>query len=187
MTETSEHVLSRDCEAIAIPYGTVTRLPAGTAVRVLQQLGGSLTVSADFGGLYRVDPENFDALGLEAPAKEAAAAAAARPLEERIWEELRTCYDPEIPVDIVELGLVYDVHVEPPAPPVTEPGKKHHVSIKMTLTAPGCGMGEVLTQDVQRKLERLPDVERADVELVFDPPWNLSMMSEAARLQLGMF
>jgi probable FeS assembly SUF system protein SufT len=187
MHETSEHRLSRDCEAIAIPYGTVTLLPEGTQVRVLQKLGGSLTVSADFGGLYRIDPESFDALGLEAPPRESAADAERRPLEERVWAELRTCYDPEIPVDIVELGLVYDVSIDPPPAVPPDPAARHEVRVKMTLTAPGCGMGDVLAQDVQRKLESLPEVAAAQVEIVFDPPWNQAMMSEAARLQLGMF
>jgi probable FeS assembly SUF system protein SufT len=187
MNESSEHLLSRDCEAIAIPYGTVTLLPKGTQVRVLQKLGGSLTVSADFGGLYRIDPESFDALGLEAPPRETAEDAARRPLEERVWAELRTCYDPEIPIDIVELGLVYDVAIDPPPRTPPDPAARHEVAVKMTLTAPGCGMGDVLAQDVQRKLERLPEIARAQVEIVFDPPWNQAMMSEAARLQLGMF
>ncbi len=181
-TESQEVVLSRDCSAIVIPHGYRTNLPEGTKVRVLQTLGGSVTVTADFGGLFRVDPENFDALGLDAPPPEDSAAAAAQPLEDRVWAALRTCYDPEIPVDIVELGLVYDCRVEP-----GESAGRSKVTIKMTLTAPGCGMGDVLALDVQQKVERLPEVEKAEVEVVFDPPWNQSMMSDAARLQLGFF
>jgi len=149
----------------------------------MQRLGGALTVAADFGGLYRIDPENFDALGLEKPESATPAAHAAdRPLEDRVWDELRTCFDPEIPVNIVELGLVYDCTVEPSTQP-----ERQNVRIKMTLTAPGCGMGDVLADDVRTKLERLPDVARADVELVFDPPWSQEMMSDAARLQLGFY
>jgi probable FeS assembly SUF system protein SufT len=183
MPPAEEHTLVRDCVAIVIPYGSKTLLPKGTTVRVQQRLGESLTVSADFGGLYRIDPESFDALGLEAPAKaEAAHGGGSLPLADRIWDELRTCYDPEIPVNIVELGLVYDCRVDPPGQ-----GGRHPVAIKMTLTAPGCGMGDVLAQDVRGKLERMEEVERAEVEIVFDPPWNPSMMSEAARLQLGFF
>jgi len=182
MATREEHTLIRPCEAIVIPYGSKSELPKGTVVRVMQRLGGSLTVAADFGGLYRIDPENFDALGLERPPAEASAAASDRPLEERIWDELRTCFDPEIPVNIVELGLVYDCALEPAA----QDGRQN-VRIKMTLTAPGCGMGDVLADDVRTKLERLPDVARAEVELVFDPPWNQNMMSDAARLQLGFY
>jgi probable FeS assembly SUF system protein SufT len=174
--------LARDVEAIVIPHGYRTALTRGTRVRLLQQLGGSVTVSAEFGGLFRIDPENFDAVGLEAERPEEPSAALQRPLEERVWEVLRTCYDPEIPVDIVELGLVYDCRV-------LEAGAddRHDVEIKMTLTAPGCGMGDVLAEDVRTKLERLPDVAEARVEVVFDPPWNQEMMSEAAKLQLGFF
>lgn len=182
MATREEHTLNRPCEAIVIPYGTKSELPQGTVVRVMQRLGGALTVAADFGGLYRIDPENFDALGLEKPASVAAALSTERPLEDRVWDELRTCFDPEIPVNIVELGLVYDCSVEAS----TQEGR-HDVRIKMTLTAPGCGMGDVLAEDVRAKLERLPDVARAEVELVFDPPWSQEMMSDAARLQLGFY
>lgn len=182
MATREEHTLNRPCEAIVIPYGSKSELPKGTVVRVMQRLGGSLTVAADFGGLYRIDPENFDALGLERPPAEASAAASDRPLEERVWDELRTCFDPEIPVNIVELGLVYDCALEPAA----QDGQQN-VRIKMTLTAPGCGMGDVLADDVRTKLERLPEVAHAEVELVFDPPWNQNMMSDAARLQLGFY
>lgn len=183
MASHEEHTLVRDCAAIVIPYGSSTLLPKGTVVRVQQRLGGSLTVAAEFGGLYRIDPESFDALGLEAPGPDPALAAnGKRPLEDRIWDELRTCFDPEIPVNIVELGLIYDCTIEPAAA-----DGRHPVRVKMTLTAPGCGMGDVLAQDVQKKLERFAEIARAEVEIVFDPPWNPSMMSEAARLQLGFF
>jgi len=182
---TSAHTeieLARDCEAIVIPHGYRTQLTKGTRVRSVQELGGSLTVSAEFGGLFRIDPENYDALGLEPPRREEAESGELKPLEERVWDTLRTCYDPEIPVDIVELGLVYDCRVGEP-----DGGGRHPVAIQMTLTAPGCGMGDVLAQDVKERLERLPDVSTATVEVVFDPPWNQEMMSEAARLQLGFF
>ena len=177
-----EIALARDCEAIVIPHGYRTSLPKQSKVRILQRLGGSVTVTAEFGGLFRVDPENLDALGLEPTSIESAAEPISKPLEERVWDVLRTCYDPEIPVDIVELGLVYDCTVGE-----ADDNAKRPVTIKMTLTAPGCGMGDVLARDVETKLARLPDVAKASVEVVFDPPWNQSMMSEAARLHLGFF
>ena len=174
--------LPRDVEAIVIPQGHRTHLPKGTRVRVLQTLGDSATVSADFGGLFRIGPESFDALGLEAPAAADPGTEASRPLEDRVWDVLRSCYDPEIPVNIVELGLVYDCRVAEP-----RADGRRDVAIKMTLTAPGCGMGDVLAQDIEGKLARLPEVGEAKVEVVFDPPWNQNMMSEGARLQLGFF
>jgi probable FeS assembly SUF system protein SufT len=174
--------LARDCEAIVIPHGYRTQLTRGTKVRLLQELGGSVTVSAEFGGLFRVDPDDFDALGIELKAREESPAADARPLDDRVWDVLRTCYDPEIPVDIVELGLIYDCRLLDP-----DPAGARDVEIKMTLTAPGCGMGDVLAEDVRHKLEKLPEIGQARVEMVFDPPWSQEMMSEAARLHLGFF
>jgi probable FeS assembly SUF system protein SufT len=177
-----EITLARDCEAIVIPHGYRTNLPKESKVRVLQRLGGSVTVTAEFGGLFRIDPENLDALGLTPSVPVTEGTASDQPLDERVWSILRSCYDPEIPVDIVELGLVYDCTVGAPG----EDGKRD-VAIKMTLTAPGCGMGDVLAKDVETKIGRLADVGKVSVEVVFDPPWNQSMMSEAARLQLGFF
>jgi probable FeS assembly SUF system protein SufT len=173
--------LARDCEAIVIPHGYKTQLQKGTKVRVMQRLGGSVTVTAEFGGLFRLDPGSYDAIGMEAPAAPDPVTARSQPLEERVWETLRTCYDPEIPVNIVELGLVYDCTIDPAI------DGRSVVHIKMTLTAPGCGMGDVLARDVETRVGQLPDVEKAEVEVVFDPPWNQSMMSDAARLQLGFF
>jgi len=181
-SQSPEIELQKDCEAIVIPHGYRTNLTQGTKVRVVQELGGSVTVTAEFGGLFRIDPEQFGALGREAPAAPDTTTVLATPLEERVWETLRTCYDPEIPVNIVELGLIYDCTVQPP-----DENGLHEVGIQMTLTAPGCGMGDVLAQDIETKLAKLPDVSRAKVEVVFDPPWNQEMMSEAARLQLGFF
>jgi probable FeS assembly SUF system protein SufT len=184
MANHEEIQLAREIDAIVIPHGSSTRMPAGTRVKVLQELGGSVTVTTEYGGLYRVDPENLDALGMEAKATPAAepAGAGAKPLEDRVWDVLKTCYDPEIPVNIVELGLVYDCRLSDP-----DASGKREASIQMTLTAPGCGMGDVLAQDVQKRLEKLPEIGSAKVEVVFDPPWNQSMMSEAARLQLGFY
>jgi probable FeS assembly SUF system protein SufT len=176
-------VTTRDIDALQIPDGTRVLLNEGTPVRITQALGGSITVMTDFGQMLRVDAASADALGLD---REQAAEMAKSdepvegPLEDRVWSILRTIFDPEIPVNIVELGLVYDCSVGSDV----EDGKRD-VSIKMTLTAPACGMGPVLVEDVRRRLEGMPDVRQADIELVFDPPWNPDMMSEAARLQLG--
>ncbi len=180
-----EVTLTRDCEAIQVPEGTKSTLPAGTAVVITQALGGTYTVMTPYGLLVRIDERDADALGKAAAvASEGAAPGEAGPapasLEERVWEAMRKCYDPEIPVNIVDLGLVYDCQVEP------HPDGREKVTVKMTLTAPGCGMGEVLVEDVRRRVEGLAGVAEADVELVFDPQWSQEMMSEAARLQLGL-
>jgi probable FeS assembly SUF system protein SufT len=177
MYQREEVTLARDVQAIQIPDGTRTLLASGSPVLITQELGGSYTVMTDHGGMYRIDERDGDALGKGVP--EAPAASEGGSLEERVWSQMRKCYDPEIPVNIVDLGLVYDCSVEERA----ESGSR--VSIKMTLTAPGCGMGPVLADDVKRRLEELPGVSETHVEVVFDPPWNPNMMTEAARLQLG--
>jgi probable FeS assembly SUF system protein SufT len=175
--------LTRACEAIAIPYGDKTQLAAGTPVTITQSLGGAYTVLAD-GRLLRIEGKDADALGLAAPATPFPAVpppGGDGPLdEERLWKQLKTCYDPEIPVNIVELGLVYDLHHEP----LPEGGNV--VNVKMTLTAPGCGMGAMIAEDVQRKVLAVPGVTEANVELVWDPPWSQAMMTEAAKLELGL-
>ena len=158
--------------------GTPALLSSGTRVRITQALGGSYTVATERGYLFRIEARDADALGKtpgEAPAVPSEAT-----LEDRVWAGLRTCYDPEIPINVVDLGLIYSCEIQ-------ETPAGSQVEIKMTLTAPGCGMGPVLAQDVKQKIESLPEVERADVEVVFDPPWDQNMMSEAARLELGMF
>lgn len=178
--------LTRDTEAVQIPSGFPTTLPAGTVVRITQSLGGSYTVTTDYGNMVRIAGKDADALGVTPEASPAAGAtppeAPATPadVEKLVWDQLRTCYDPEIPVNIVELGLVYSCVVKP-----TETGQ-HDVEVKFTLTAPGCGMGEYLKQDLQSKVAGVPGVAAVDVEVVFDPPWSQSMMSEAAKLELGM-
>ncbi len=184
-------ILGRDCPATQIPSGAPVVLRAGAFVTVVQALGGSYTVVAEDGGMVRVDERDADALGPEY-ADEARRAREAReakrapsppgaPLDpERVWEALRTVYDPEIPASIVELGLVYLCHVEP------LPDGTARVTVRMTLTAPGCGIGPVLVDDVRRKVSSVPGVSAVDVDLVFDPPWDPSMMSDAARLQLGL-
>jgi probable FeS assembly SUF system protein SufT len=174
--------LTRDCEAVQIPSGFATTLPAGTEVRITQSLGGAYTVTTDYGNMVRIAGKDADALGLTPEVSATASEAPATPedVEKLVWDQLRTCYDPEIPVNIVELGLVYSCVVKPTV------GGDNEVEVKFTLTAPGCGMGEYLKQDVQSKVAALPGVGGVDVEVVFDPPWNQSMMSEAAKLELGM-
>lgn len=176
--------LSRDCEAIMIPSGERAMLPAGTEVRVIQTLGGSYTVTTPWGDMLRIAGQDADAIGEEiAPELEAGASAAADgpvDVEGLVWDQLRTCFDPEIPVNIVDLGLVYVCRVTP----LPEGGNKAEVTF--TLTAPGCGMGDVLKADVQAKVVSLPAIEVVEVEVVVEPPWDPSRMSEAAKLQLGM-
>ncbi len=173
--------LERDCEAILIPQGTPINLPAGSVIFVTQALGTSCTVNIN-GNLARIEGKDLDALGYEPveTKKETESVGDGRVDEQLLWEQMNTCFDPEIPVNIVELGLVYDCKVEP----LEEGGNR--VNVTMTLTAPGCGMGDILVNDVKTKLESVPNVTEVNVEMVFDPPWNQTMMSEAARLQMGM-
>jgi len=171
--------VSRDVEAVIVPAGISVKLRAGQAGYVTQALGGSFTVYVE-GNLFRIAGKDADAIGQQvAAAPELPPDASDEDVRSIAWQQMKSCYDPEIPVNIVDLGLVYECDVTPG-------DKGRVVSVKMTLTAPGCGMGEVLVQDVREKVEAIPTVERADVELVFDPPWNQTMMSEAARLQTGM-
>jgi probable FeS assembly SUF system protein SufT len=176
--------LTRDCDALLIPSGDPIHLEEGTVVYLTQGLGGSYTVYVD-GNLARIAGRDADALGLEPPPEPTVAAqttsAGDDALDEAlIWEQLRTCYDPEIPINIVDLGLIYDCQIIPLAI------GGHQVDIKMTLTAPGCGMGVVLVEDIKEKLAHVPGVSEVDVALVFDPPWSYERMSEAARLETGM-
>lgn len=168
--------LKRDCVAIAIPAGTQQVLPAGTAVRITQAAGSSYTVAAA-GALYRIEGTDADALGLSGP--EASSPTPPTFSEKMVWDQLKTVYDPEIPVNIVDLGLIYSCNVAD----LEQGGKKLDVS--MSLTAPGCGMSDVLKADVEKKLARLPEVKEVRVDVVFDPPWTPARMSEAAKLQLG--
>jgi probable FeS assembly SUF system protein SufT len=173
--------LSRACDAIEIPAGTSVTLPVGKEVRVTQAAGGSLTVMDAHGAMFRIAGHDADALGIEPSELSSSGGdmSADAPLEHRIVSELRTCYDPEIPVNIVDLGLVFSSEVSDQAD-----GRKK-IEIRMALTAPGCGMGDVLASDIEEKLGRLPGVGEVDVEIVLDPPWDPSRMSEAARLELG--
>jgi probable FeS assembly SUF system protein SufT len=173
--------LARDVDAAVIPVGTRVTLQKGEQAYITQSLGGSYTVVVN-GNMFRIEGKDADALGLETTAKPASSGApiSQESLEKEIWNQLRSCYDPEIPVNIVDLGLIYDCHISPLAP------GSFRVDVKMTLTAPGCGMGPMLAQDVQSKLLGLEAVDDVAVELVWDPPWNQSMMTEAAKLQLGL-
>ena len=172
--------LSRDVRAVIIPAGEELQLRAGTNGFITQSLGGSFTVYIE-GNLFRIAGSDADALGKEpVPPPEIPENATDKDIEEVIWQQLKTCYDPEIPVNIVDLGLIYRLDVVP-----GENGQRS-VSIDMTLTAPGCGMGEILVQDAQEKIVVIPTIADVRVELVFDPPWNQSMMSDEARLQTGL-
>lgn len=173
-------IFERDCDAVLIPIGEKLSLPEGTSGFITQALGGSFTVYVE-GNLFRIAGIDADAVGKE-PIRppEVPENATEDDIESIVWQQLRTCFDPEIPINIVELGLVYECIVEK-----IDDGQRH-ISVKMTLTAPGCGMGPVLMEDVREKLEIIPTVAQANVELVFDPPWNTSMMSEAARLEAGL-
>ncbi len=185
--------LERDCDAILIPSGEPITLKAGDLVYVTQALGGNYTIYIH-GNLARIAGTDLDALGLEpvppplpSPCQGegwgggVAATAEGTVDEALIWDMLKTCYDPEIPINIVDLGLIYDCAIIP----LSEGGNR--VEIELTLTAPGCGMGQFLVEDIKSKIEQVPYVTEAKVELVFDPPWDYSMMSEAARLQTGMY
>lgn len=174
-------VVNREVRAIVVPAGVEVTLQPGQAGYITQALGGSFTVYVD-GNLFRISGEDADAIGQEViKAPELPPNATEEDVRNLVWAQLRTCYDPEIPINIVDLGLIYECDVEP------QPDGTRVVSIKMTLTAPGCGMGDILVADVKDKIERIPTIREAKVELTFDPPWNRSMMSDAARLQTGMF
>ncbi|MEA2339692.1 MAG: hypothetical protein QOE82_3699 [Thermoanaerobaculia bacterium] len=184
MNMREEVTLTRNAEAVMIPSGEKVLVPEGAHATITQSLGGSYTLITERGLMVRISGKEVEAIGkpvenlpeLAPPGEEIEPAK----LEEMVWDQLKTCYDPEIPVNIVDLGLVYLCELE------DADGAKN-VKIKMTLTAPGCGMGPVLASDVKSKVESLPGVKEAEVEVVFDPVWDRSMMSEAAKLQLGMF
>ena len=169
--------LLRDVDAYMVPSGDEVRLLAGNLVKVTQALGGNYTVIIN-GNMVQIRSENADALGMDVPEENSYEPSG--DIEKQIWDQLKTCYDPEIPVDIVELGLIYDLSIEN--------GKSgREVSIKMTLTAPGCGMGPVIADEVDRKINGLEGIDDVSVELVWEPMWTRDMMSEAAQLELGMF
>jgi len=173
--------LKREIVATTIPYGQKTTLPKGSQVEITQELGGSFTVLTDF-GLLRIEGKDSDALGRASAAPVVSTVDVptdAKAVATQVWDAMKTCYDPEIPVNIVELGLVYENRVEP-----VDGGYK--VDVKFTLTAPGCGMGPILQSEVRDKVLAIPGVKSANIEVVFEPQWTQAMMSEAAKLQLGM-
>jgi probable FeS assembly SUF system protein SufT len=174
----------RNAEAVMIPSGERVLVPQGATGTITQSLGGTFTIITDRGLMIRISGKELEAIGkADENAAEAAPVEDIDPekLEQLVWDQLKTCYDPEIPVNIVDLGLVYLCELVPAE------GGGHDVKMKMTLTAPGCGMGPVLAADVKNKVESLPGVKQADIEVVFDPVWDRSMMSDAAKLQLGMW
>ena len=172
--------LSRETPATAIPAGLSARLAAGTEVYVMQTLGGNVTVRTD-AGLFRISSEHADAIvGYAAKAAEGSAAGAGEFSESAVWTALKSCFDPEIPVNIVDLGLVYDLNIEKTA------DGGHDLEVKMTLTAQGCGMGPVIAEDARQKIASLPTVRSAKVHIVWDPAWTPQMISAAGRQKLGL-
>ena len=171
-------ITTRDALATQIPSGIPHPVPVGTRVRLTQSLGGSYTVTTDQGYMLRFDAKDADALGIS-PEEAQAQAVPTEFSENLVWDRLRTVYDPEIPVNVVDLGLIYDCQIAS-----LDDGRQ--IEIKMTMTAPGCGMADVLKADIQRQLAALPTVKQVNVEVVFEPPWHPGRMSEGARLQLGL-
>jgi len=180
-SQSSEPVrFERDCAVVMIPSGDHVEIPAGTPGYITQSLGGSFTVFVD-GNLFRIAGEDADAIGKQPVLPPSLAEDASdTDVEALMWSQIETCYDPEIPVNIVDLGLIYSAKLER-----TGPGHRT-AHIQMTLTAPGCGMGEIIVDDVRSKVAIIPTIDSVEVELVFDPPWNTQMMSEVARLETGM-
>jgi probable FeS assembly SUF system protein SufT len=175
-----ERILTRDVAATQIPSGERITLPAGTKVHITQTLGGSYTVIIEF-GLARIDGRDADAIGEQAAEILAqTAGAGGAPDSEAIWEQLKKVFDPEIPVNIVDLGLVYSMDVE------QVPAEGYRVNVTMTLTAPGCGMGPAIAEDARGKVLLVPGVSSADVRLVWEPPWDQSMISEEGKMRLGL-
>ncbi len=184
MHENTEFTLSRDTESIQIPSGNKITIPSGTTGVITQTLGGSYTIATAH-GLSRIAEKDLDALGIEKPAATNGSSAPSTGMvgevdDKAVWDQLRQCYDPEIPVNIVDLGLVYDCQLKK-----SENGGTK-VEVKMTLTAPGCGMGPAIAHDAQSKIMSIEGVDEAQVDLVWDPPWNQNMISEAGRMKLGM-
>ena len=177
MNANTEITLCRECDAVQIPSGHPIILPAGMEVVVTQSLGGTYTVATP-GGLARIDIKDADALGIN-PAEAVEKIQVEGTLQDGVWSQLKTVFDPEIPVNVVDLGLIYDCAVD------SKDGKTS-VLVKMTLTAPGCGMGPTIAADAKGKILAIEGIDEAEVELVWDPPWNQSMISEAGKMKLGI-
>lgn len=179
----NERIISRDCSAAIIPSGETITIPEGSQVVITHRLGGNFTVTWEF-GMARISGENADALGEELTSevskKKSLTNTDGPPSDDTVWEQLKTVFDPEIPVNIVDLGLVYSMEVK------EKSDKQYHIDVKMTLTAPGCGMGPYIAEDAQNRLLQLPGVEDASVEIVWDPPWHQDMISEEGKMQLGL-
>ncbi|MSP38905.1 MAG: DUF59 domain-containing protein [Deltaproteobacteria bacterium] len=182
MTTEKPITLRRDCSAIMIPSGETVSLLAGSSVWLTQTVGSGYTVMTDHGYSVRIDGRDGDALGLAniEDAKPSSSQGAQGSIEDQVWQQLRSCFDPEIPVNIVELGLVYDCHVE------ALPGGGHKAQVHFTLTAQGCGMGQFIKADIRKKLLALAEIREAEVELVWEPAWNQSMIASSAKQQLGI-
>ena len=178
MHEHRDIELSRDCDAIQIPSGHPIVLPKGMNVVITQSLGGTFTVATP-GGLARIEENDADALGIDPSAPPAPKIPASGTLDESVWNQLKTVFDPEIPVNVVDLGLIYDCVIE-------ENDAKKTARVRMTLTAPGCGMGPAIAADARSRILALEGIDEAEVELVWDPPWNQSMISEEGRMKLGL-
>jgi len=184
MSANNQRILERDVEATVIPAGDEVTLPAGTKVDITHRLGGNFTVVCDY-GMFRILGGDADALNEETPdaaAPESGAPGEAHegpPSNEAIWEALKTVYDPEIPVNIVDLGLVYSMEVIPEE-------NQHRVEVQMTLTAPGCGMGPAIAEDARTRVVTVPGVDDARVDIVWDPPWTQDMISEDGKMELGL-
>jgi probable FeS assembly SUF system protein SufT len=183
MHKDKEFELTRDLQVILIPAGQKYTIPAGTKGVITQALGGNYTIATAY-GLSQIKQDDLDALGLEKPKGEVKEKSATKTngevSEDEVWNQLKQCYDPEIPVNIVDLGLVYDCRL------IKKDDGGTRVEVKMTLTAPGCGMGPAIAHDAQSKILSIDGVDEADVQLVWDPPWNQNMISEAGRMKLGM-
>ncbi len=182
MPSSDSIALLRDCEATQIPSGHTTVLPKGIEVMITQALGGSYTVVPHSGGMFRINNKDADALGIQNATPNATPnGAPLGPVDEQaIWDQLKTCFDPEIPVNIVDLGLIYDMKISP----IPQSGSR--VDVKRTLTAQGCGMGPSIAADAKAKILNVPGVIDADVQVVWDPPWNQTMISADGKARLGM-
>jgi len=179
MQEREVVLTKREVEARLVPSGTEIMIPSDTFVTITQSLGGTFTVAVN-GNLARIEGHDADALGKQPLVSNFDTPEDGTVNENQMWEALRNCYDPEIPVNVVELGLIYNCSIE------QEPEHGNHIHITMTLTAAGCGMGPVITEDVKTKLEHVPNVDKVTVDLTFDPPWNSDMLTDEAKLELGM-